>query len=74
MPRPGDQTYFVPTPSRFTVFLRTFLLWQLVRFIWINLKMVRMISIGNHGKAPLWPLREIAPSEHAPAPRPHAPT
>ena len=62
MPRPGEQTYFVPTPSRATVFLRTFLPWQLVRFAWINLKMVRMISIGNHGKAPLWPLREIAPA------------
>ena len=66
MPRPGEQTYFVPTPSRLTIFLRTFLPWQLVRFAWINLKMVRMISIGNHGKAPLWPLREIAPAPEPP--------
>ena len=62
MPRPGEQSYFVPTPSRITVFLRTFLPWQLVRFVWLNLKMVRMISIGNHGEAPLWPLREIVPA------------
>ncbi len=63
MPRPGEQTYFVPTPSRFTVFLRTFLLWQLVRFIWINLKMIRMISIGHHGQAPMWQWRKLEPNE-----------
>ncbi len=65
MPKPGDQTYFVPTPSRATVFLRTFLPWQLWRFAWINLKMIRMISIGNHGKAPLWKPRLIEPPQEA---------
>lgn len=63
MPRPNDQTYFVPTPSGATVFLRTFLPWQLVRFAWINLKMVRMISIGHHGEAPRWQWRKLEPSE-----------
>ena len=67
MPRPTDQTYFVPTPSRATVFFRTFLPWQLIRFTWINLKMVRMISIGNHGKAPLWQWRKLEPSDKAAA-------
>jgi len=66
MPRPTDQTFFVPTPSRFTLFLRTFLPWQLVRFLWINLKMVRMISIGNHGQAPLWQWKKLEPAEGDP--------
>ena len=30
-----------PTPT--TVFLRTFLPWQLLRFLWINLRMVIII-------------------------------
>lgn len=56
MRRPSDREFFVPTPSRVTLFFRTFLPWQLVRFVWINLKMVRMIGIGHHGRAPLRPL------------------
>jgi len=63
MPRPSDQTFLVPTPSRMTLFLRTFLPWQLVRFLWINLKMVRMISIGHHGQAPMWQWRQLQPAE-----------
>ncbi len=70
MPRPSDQTFLVPTPSRFTLFLRTFLPWQLVRFAWINLKMIRMISIGNHGHAPMWQWRQLEPEGKEP-PRAH---
>lgn len=66
MPKPGDQTYFVPTPSRATVFLRTFFPWQLWRFAWINLKMIRMISIGNHGKAPMWKVQLIEAAHEQP--------
>ena len=56
MHRPSDREFFVPTPSRVTLFFRTFLPWQLVRFVWINLRMIRMIGIGHHGRAPLRPL------------------
>jgi hypothetical protein len=70
MPRPGDQTYFIPTPSRTTVFIRTFVPWQILRFIWINLKMIKMISIGNHGQAPMWILREVEGRPHTPRPLP----
>lgn len=76
MPKPGEQTYFVPTPSRTTIFLRTFLPWQFLRFIWINLKMIRMISIGNHGQAPMWILHELpagAPRQRTPTPAPALP-
>ncbi len=34
---------YVPRPTRFTVFLRTFLPWQLYRFVRINLKMLGII-------------------------------
>lgn len=30
-------------PTRGTLFLRTFLPWQLIRFLWINVKMLGMI-------------------------------
>ncbi len=32
-----------PVPTRWTVFLRTFVPWQMVRFVVINLKMFRLI-------------------------------
>lgn len=38
------QAGFATQPTRFTRFLRTCILWQLFRFLVINLKMVRVIS------------------------------
>jgi hypothetical protein len=49
-----------------TLFFRTFVPWQLVRFAWINLKMLRMISIGHHGREPLRPI--VMSDEGAPRP------
>jgi len=40
---PYDKSYYPPVPTRFTVALRTNLLWQLVRFVIINIKMLRMV-------------------------------
>lgn len=37
------KTLYVTKPTRWTLFLRTFLPWQLWRFIRINLKMVGII-------------------------------
>lgn len=37
----------VTRPTRWTVFLRTFIPWQLWRFVRINLKMARMIRRGS---------------------------
>lgn len=42
--------YFAPKPSKFVCFMRTFLPWQFIRFLWINLKMLRMIN-ESHGNA-----------------------
>jgi len=59
METPGPETparpylteqFYATKPTRLTVFLRTFLPWQLVRFAFINLKMLRIIrrSHGGH--------------------------
>jgi len=52
MRRPYEREYYVPVPSSRTVFFRTFVPWQIIRFLYINLKMMRMIWIGDHGKLP----------------------
>jgi hypothetical protein len=59
MPRPNQQTFYSPMPTRWTLRMRTFLPWQLWRFAWLNLKMLRMISIGHHGEAPTYQWRAI---------------
>lgn len=35
-------------PTAFTRWKRTFIPWQIVRFIAINLKMMRIIRLGHH--------------------------
>jgi hypothetical protein len=47
---PGHLTesFYATKPTRFTVFLRTFLPWQLWRFARINLKMLRIIAKSHH--------------------------
>ena len=45
---PDAPDFFAPMPTKLTLFLRTFVPWQLVKFVWINLKMIRMIFL-SHG-------------------------
>lgn len=47
---PYEQAFYPPEPTGFTRFMRTFFIWQICRFIWINLKMVRIISKSHHQK------------------------
>lgn len=49
-PRPSEAWENAVLPTRGTLFLRTFLPWQAWRFVWINLKMIRIIfrSHGSH--------------------------
>ena len=42
-----EKTRYVTKPTRFTLFLRTFLPWQLWRFAAINLKMIGIIRRGH---------------------------
>ena len=39
---------YATKPTRFTVFIRTFLPWQFVRFIILNLKIVLMTRRNEH--------------------------
>lgn len=41
--RPFEQSYYPPLPTRWTVFWRTNLPWQFLRFIVLNLRMLRMV-------------------------------
>ena len=41
-PTPASAPY-IPRPTRWTIFLRTFLPWQIYRFAHINLKMMGII-------------------------------
>ena len=45
---PARATSAAAMPTRATVFMRTFVPWQLVRFAVINLKMLRLIR-RSHG-------------------------
>jgi hypothetical protein len=42
------ESFYATKPTRFTVFMRTCLPWQLWRFAMINLKMVRIIFRSHH--------------------------
>jgi hypothetical protein len=47
-----EKVQYVTKPTRFTVFLRTFLPWQAWRFAAINLKMIGIIRRSHHGDSP----------------------
>jgi len=42
--------FYATKPTRSTVFLRTFLPWQIWRFLRINLKMVTIIRRSHHSR------------------------
>jgi hypothetical protein len=41
-------SYFAPKPTRFTRFMRVFIPWQVLRFLWINFKMTVLILKSHH--------------------------
>ena len=41
---PNEESQFTPVPTRFTIAMRTFIPWQLWRFVAINVRMLRMIA------------------------------
>ena len=45
--RPATWSY-ATKPTRFTLFMRTFLPYQMWRFAWINLKMLGIIRRSHH--------------------------
>ncbi len=49
-PRPvlhTTEAFYASRPTAATVFLRTFLPWQLWRFVAINLRMLRVIALSH---------------------------
>ncbi len=44
---PNEQVRHAMKPSRWVLFLRTCFLYQLYRFVWINLRMIRMIWLSH---------------------------
>lgn len=45
---PYQQAYYPPSPMGITRFMRTCFLWQIVRFVAINLKMLKLMAKSNH--------------------------
>jgi len=45
---PYQQAYYPPAPTGFTRYMRTSFIWQLYRFIIINLKMLKLMSKSHH--------------------------
>jgi len=45
---PYEQAFYPPKPTKWTLFMRKFLPWQIIRFIIINMKMVWLIFKGEH--------------------------
>ena len=41
-------SFFATKPTAATKFMRTFLPWQMVRFVWINLRMLIIIRRSHH--------------------------
>ena len=44
---------YATKPTRWILFLRTFLPWQAWRFVWINAKMIAIIARGHARHAPV---------------------
>jgi hypothetical protein len=40
---PYQQAYYPPVPTKATKYMRTFVIWQLYRFIVINLKILKLL-------------------------------
>jgi len=47
----AEKANYITKPTRFTVFLRTFLPWQLWRFAAINLKMIEIIRRSHRSES-----------------------
>lgn len=45
---PYQQAYYPPRPTGFTTYMRRSLPWQFIRFIVINLKMIKLMANSHH--------------------------
>ena len=42
--KPYDQNFTTMVPTGFVKFFRTCLIWQFIRFVFINIKMIRVVQ------------------------------
>lgn len=47
-PEPYQQAYYPPKPTRLTRWSRVSFVWQTVRFMVINLKMLKLLAKSHH--------------------------
>ncbi len=45
---PYQQAYYPPVPTGLTRYMRTSLVWQTVRFLVINIKMLKLMAKSKH--------------------------
>ena len=45
---PYQQAYYPPAPTFITRYMRTSVLWQLYRFLVINVKMLKLMAKSHH--------------------------
>jgi hypothetical protein len=45
---PYQQAYYPPSPTGFTRMMRTCFIWQLYRFLVINVKILKMMAKSRH--------------------------
>ena len=45
---PYQQAYYPPSPTAFTRYMRTSLIWQGIRFLVINLKILKLMAKSHH--------------------------
>lgn len=47
---PYQEGFFTSVPTKTTVYFRTNLIWQFIRFVYINIKMIIMIRKSHQGE------------------------
>ena len=45
---PYQQAYYPPAPTGFTRYMRTSLIWQGIRFLVINMKILKLMAKSHH--------------------------
>jgi hypothetical protein len=48
---PYQQAYYPPVPTRLTRYMRTSIVWQLIRFVIINIKILKLMWKAHVTKA-----------------------
>ncbi len=61
-PARTSQARHAMKPTPLVLFLRTFVLYQLIRFVWINVRMMKMIWMSHRGAQDGMPRAIVSPN------------